>query len=229
MKLLAFVIGLCFIIGCSSVKVQHGGNYSAKVQDHPSAADRLESFDTSRLHRTRDKKVIIGGDTIIAHAQIRIYTEQSKGKGLKEYIQAGSRMPINEYDYNLNEDVYSYKQFYPNGALKQKGKRCWYGFYVGKWYYYDNKGKLTNTADFDDDYAFTWEDILKFCLKRNISLNKTTSGPATTVYKKIIKGKKLWIITYPDFSKDEYVTLMIDAYDGNVLGKRHAPFPIINS
>jgi len=158
---------------------------------------------------------------------MRIYTEQSKEKGLREFVQAGYHMPVYEYEYNLNKDDYDYKQFYPNGTLKQKGKRCWYGFYIGKWNYYDNKGKLINTADFDDDYAFTWEDILKFCLKRNIPLNKTTNGPATTVYKKIIKGKKLWILTYPDFDKDQYVTLMIDAYDGNILARRHTPFPII--
>jgi hypothetical protein len=226
MKLLAFVTGLCFILGCASVKIKQS-DFSASPQTTASIAEKPEVFDTTKLHKAKDKRIVIGGDTIIAHNQLRVYIEQSKEKGLREFVQAGYHMPINEYDYSLKSDFYDYKQFYPNGTLKQKGSRCWYGFYIGQWSYYDNKGKLVNTANFDSDYAFTWEDVLKLCLKRNIPLNKNTSGPATTICKKIIKGKKLWIVTYPNFDKEEYITLMLDAYNGNVLGKRRSPFPII--
>jgi len=227
MKSLAFVTGLCFILGCSTVKIKQS-DFSASSQTTGSVAEKPEIFDTTKLHKTKDKRIVIGGDTIITRNQMRVYIEQSKEKGLKEFVQAGYHMPINEYDYSLSSDFYDYKQFSATGVLKQKGSRCWYGFYIGKWNYYDNKGKLANTVDFDSgDYAFTWEDVLKLCLKRNIPLNKTTAGPATTIYKKTIKGKKLWIVTYPDFEKDEYITLMLDAYDGNILSKRHSPFPII--
>ena len=231
MKLLAAVIiGSCLIWGCSSIKNQPAIASVSPEQNQynsPPVIDKFETFDTTKLHRTKEKKIIIGGDTVVEHSPIKIYIEPNKEKNLREYVQSGPRQPIKEYDYNLSKDFYLYKQFYSNGIIKEKGVRCWYGFYIGKWYYYDNKGKLTKTDDFDTDYAFTWEDILKFCLKKNISLNKNTNGPATTIYKKTLKGKKLWIITYPDFDKDEYITLMIDAYDGNVMGKRRAPFPII--
>ena len=81
----------------------------------------------------------------------------------------------NDYSGNLIFGVQ--KQYSIHGALLVKGGRCWYGFMYGNWYYYDEKGTLIKTVDLDRGYNFTADDILKFCSKHSIPMERKILGP----------------------------------------------------
>ena len=65
-----------------------------------------------------------------------------------------------------------YKEFYDNGNIMDKGKffgyfgqkgLCSYTIKIGKWYYFDEKGKLTQEVDEDKKFGkFGYQDVLQF-------------------------------------------------------------------
>ena len=62
------------------------------------------------------------------------------------YYQDGSLKEIGTYVNNLVEGPIS--KFYPNGTLKAKGTYKHWKIKVGKWFYYDETGKLSKTIDY---------------------------------------------------------------------------------
>ncbi|MCD8418600.1 hypothetical protein J2Q11_13110 [Tenacibaculum finnmarkense genomovar finnmarkense] len=98
------------------------------------------------------------------------------------------------------------KNFYDNGNIESK----WISFnhgsrYVEKgiWYDYDREGRLIKTIDYDKGYAFTWEDVLNYCVTNNIPITlgyNREGGHHTSIQKEESEEfkRKVWAITYMD-------------------------------
>lgn len=100
----------------------------------------------------------------------------------------------------LNPYVYIYKGYDSNDNLRTKGLRTIFSFDIGKWYYYDEKGNLTKVIDADEGYDFTVEDIINFCIKDGIDLDRKSYGygyEASTEIKRYKTEKgPYWSIEY---------------------------------
>lgn len=124
----------------------------------------------------------------------------------------------------INPYIYLYKEFYPNDSLKVKGLYTILDFRIGKWYYYDTIGNLINVIDTDEGYDFTAEDIIKFCIKEDVPLNRKYPSEYVA-YTRINKTKKndklLWEIT--NITNGQLVKIVVDGKTGTVIS-RHKEF-----
>ncbi|WP_449399663.1 hypothetical protein [Chryseobacterium wanjuense] len=112
------------------------------------------------------------------------------------------------------------KSFYPNGNIKSKGLSSNTGYFQkGVWYEFDEQGRLIKEVDYDKPFKFTFEDVLKFCNKRNIKIEKgsiSQNGWHNIISRKIENGHPIWRIEYlkqPNLT--EIITL--DGITGKVL------------
>ncbi|CAA0172681.1 hypothetical protein DPIF89300162_170015 [Tenacibaculum maritimum] len=60
-------------------------------------------------------------------------------------------------------------EYYPSGALKTVGAYYPNYFAKGTWYWYNEQGLINRLKEYDKDYAFTWEEVLKFMQEKQIS------------------------------------------------------------
>ena len=82
-------------------------------------------------------------------------------------IQSGT-----ELTYYNNSPFMIIREFYSNGNIKQKGLYIIKGdYYKGIWYYYNEKGDLTNSIDYDTYFKFSWEDVALFMNENSIEIN----------------------------------------------------------
>jgi hypothetical protein len=66
-----------------------------------------------------------------------------------------------------------YKYYYISGVIRLKGYRfARGGFNKGLWYIYDETGRLTAEEDQDIPFTFNFEDLLAFCERENIKIEK---------------------------------------------------------
>lgn len=114
------------------------------------------------------------------------------------------------------------KSYYPNGNIKKKG----IGFNAdafqkGIWYEFDEEGKLIKEIDYDKPFKFTFEDILKFCEKENIKIDKgpilQSTGWHNKIFRNIENGLPIWKIEH--LKKTNLVEIIkLDGITGKVLG-----------
>ena len=100
-----------------------------------------------------------------------------------------------------------YKEYYPNGYLKVKGKRMGGGAtMIGEWEYYDETGKLTAVKNEDEKFGkFGYNELLLFLHQQghiDIETGKNR-GNENFVYSAenkrwgvSISGPELWITEY---------------------------------
>ena len=105
--------------------------------------------------------------------------------------------------YLQGEYFYIFKDYYNNGNIKEKGIRFHSGpFKKGVWYEFDINGKLVKTIDYDQFYKFTFEDVLLFCEKKNILIEKAILKPSTGLHTSINRwfdeslGKYTWTVSW---------------------------------
>ena len=125
---------------------------------------------------------------------------QKKYKGFCEYYNSG----VSGQDFR-NPYIYEYRTYYPNDALRSKALYSTFGFRIGKEYRYNEKGNLTETIDHNKGYVVTAEDIINFCMKRGVNLDKIKDddnsydrkGCNVEIRKfKDKEGRLLWAIEY---------------------------------
>ena len=61
-------------------------------------------------------------------------------------------------------------QYYKNGTLKITGKYFNSSFQKGIWKEYDEKGSLIKETDYDKDFEYTWEDLVKLLKERKVDI-----------------------------------------------------------
>jgi hypothetical protein len=95
-------------------------------------------------------------------------------------------------------------------------------FKKGIWHEFDLNGNLTRTIDHDEPYKYSFEDVLLFCKKEHISVEKgilpTPSGHHTTISRTEDLGSPIWLI---DWVKTEDIgeSIKLDGMTGKVLEK----------
>ncbi|WP_326981328.1 hypothetical protein VUJ46_13795 [Chryseobacterium sp. MYb264] len=134
-----------------------------------------------------------------------------------------------ERNYSLDSFFKINKFFFNNGNIEKKGALFNIGSQVGIWYYFDEAGRLIKEENTDEGYAFTPEDIIKYCKKNNIELSKgyhERDGYQTSVYKNELDGKKVWLISYlASLNKQEKeVKLTLDGQTGKVIKREEFPY-----
>ncbi|WP_326981326.1 hypothetical protein VUJ46_13785 [Chryseobacterium sp. MYb264] len=130
--------------------------------------------------------------------------------------------------YQQNIFCFNYL-FYKSGNIKEKGIGFIKGASIGVWYHFDEDGKLIKEENTDEAYAFTPEDIIKYCKKNNIELSKgyhEGDGYQTSVYKNELDGKKVWLLSYIiSLNKQEKeVKLTLDGQTGKVIKREEFPY-----
>lgn len=100
-------------------------------------------------------------------------------------------------------------------------------FRKGVWYQFDKDRKLIKEKDYDLPYKFTFEDVLKFCEKEHISVDKgpilQSTGWHTNITRKIEKEKPIWKIQWKK-KVDVLETIILDGISGEVLSKRESQY-----
>ena len=112
-----------------------------------------------------------------------------------------------------------YKEYYPNGYLKLKGKRMGGGAtMIGEWEYYDESGKLTSTVDEDKNFdKFGYNELLLFLHQEKHIDIETGDNREKVNFGYDVESKQWYVlVTGPLFWMTEYT---IDGQTGEVLSK----------
>ena len=128
------------------------------------------------------------------------------------------------------------KHFRLDGTLKCKGLLHVRGFDKGVWLYFDELGNLTKEENLDEPFIYTFEDILKFCRRRNIRVEKgfysrdSANWPsnllATHIYRECLEEECKWIVQHVKQTRRNFLgnlileTITIDGKTGKMLSKR---------
>lgn len=97
-----------------------------------------------------------------------------------EMFQDSTRLLMEEWENECiiqinppNEYFFINKIFFGNGNIKYKGLSFIYdGFPKGKWYYFNKKGNLEKTIDYDEPFSFTFEQMLEFARRQGVVFYK---------------------------------------------------------
>ena len=145
--------------------------------------------------------------------------------------------------YHPNSYFSLFRQFRLDGTLVRKGLSYVQGFQKGVWYYFDEAGRLTKEVNYDDPFKFTFEDVLMFCEKQNIRVEKgffsldAANWPATILATKIYREcstfRCKWEIEYrmpvqPNFFGELMEKkIVLNGKTGRVMSKRQHIFRYI--
>lgn len=149
-----------------------------------------------------------------------------------EQIQTGEGQNLiyTEYEIpNAPELFYTYKEFYNNGILKEKGKRFKQGkFQKGIWKEYNKNGELIEEINYDNPYDFSFEKLVKLLNDKEFKidlLDKNTSvgrGIGGNDWKGKIDSNYTWYISWKNKSMRRE-TLKVDGITGEILERSHYP------
>ena len=128
----------------------------------------------------------------------------------------------------LNPYIYIEKNFYSNNMIQDKKICTVFGFLIGKYYGYDENGNLKKTADTDNGYDFTAEDIVNYCIRNKIDVctryHNNFEKTLTDIKKTEIIGEKMWIIQYRfpvEIDGYDYISIVLhlDGRTGQVFSR----------
>ncbi|MGV0925393.1 hypothetical protein [Empedobacter tilapiae] len=120
-----------------------------------------------------------------------------------------------------------YREYYTNDNIKLKGLRFnnnndRFSFRKGIWYDFNVEGKLIKETNYDEPYKFTFEDILKFCEKENIRVDKgpilQSTGFHSTIRRDVENGQPWWEIKRLKTS-DTIEIIKLNGTTGEVLSR----------
>ncbi|MCQ9637704.1 hypothetical protein MP477_22350 [Chryseobacterium sp. WG23] len=162
-------------------------------------------------------------------------SSQNNSDVLREFLPNGNYIEINiasSGKYYLETFKNSYytisKSYYSNGNIKSKGIGFnGDGFQIGKWFEFDEKGNLIKEVDYDKPYKFSFEDILKFCMKEGIPLTKgpvlQSTGFHTIITRRIENEKPIWEIEW--LKKPSLVeNIILDGISGKEISRKESKF-----
>lgn len=217
---LKIILVLLIAHGCYSQK-----NINMKI---PQITDSVEKFEISNLTNVIMKKITDSSKNINVIKRENLYEIRDRNNII---IVSYSKGPhensfFSGYDYSENPVIGIYKEFYPDNNIKIKGIYCWFGFKIGKWYNYSEDGNLISVVDYDEGFNYSINEIFQYCETNNISLEKKQSGLRTEISKYIAPDqKRYWYIQYPNYEKQCFINIQIDALTGMVILKKEIEFP----
>jgi hypothetical protein len=153
-------------------------------------------------------------------------------------IRGGS----NGFYYNIyypNSYFCVFKEYYSNGNIKRKGTMCVQeGFAKGIWYEFDEFGKLIEETDYDKPFEFTFEDVVEFCKKNDIRVEKGYESVeeyrrtgSTQIWREYFESSCQWKIEYrKEDPKAQQglveITIRLDGKTGKVISKTQMEYLI---
>lgn len=161
------------------------------------------------------------------------YEGLSLKKGLNTVItKDGDYQEYDTQSYGFISRVYPknscfkiIKKYYKNTFIKEKGLMFNYGSAkIGIWYYYDEQGKLIKEENTDQEYTFSYGDLLKYLAAQKIpvAMGYNNFGFNTLIIKQTGKKGVYWKIEWlKDFSKNPNVIekIILNGKSGKVLKK----------
>lgn len=205
---------LTFVLLCSmqSCKAQTQENNTKKdTMIYPIVTKDFEVFDENRYKQLLQKHDNIRANEFLNNGNFYTMNGANTIKYTSEFIK--------DSYFNIN------KHFYKNNNIKLKGLIVNSGHaLIGTWYEYDEQGKLIKEIDYDKDYKFTFEDILKFCERENIKIDKgpilQSTGFHTYIYREYspISNQAIWTIDWLK-APDVIQTVKLDGTTGKVLSR----------
>ena len=175
--------------------------------------DKFEWFDQARFDRrpnkdSNDWEIFLPNGTYIQLQDLSVGLLNSKAG--KKYYTA-----IPKDSYFMLRKVY-----YPNGKIWTKGWAYIDFFAKGVWPNFDEDGNLAFKYDWDAPFTFTFEDVLKFCQKNNIKVEKSTGewvyGYTTTIKREADEDRAAWAIEYLK-RWDLIETIYLDGKTGKII------------
>jgi hypothetical protein len=159
------------------------------------------------------------------------YYVQHLSNGIIRYFQAGEndfRCAI----YYPNSSFFEIRSYYANGYIHKKGlSYVWGSVSKGIWYTFDPSGKLIDETDEDAPYAFTFEEVAKFCKKNEIPLAKGYKRPygedVAYIRRSSFEGDRRWTIACVKKEVetiDSLVSFVLDGKTGKVISKDISPY-----
>lgn len=174
----------------------------------PDISPQPESIDTAGFRKSEIDTIVKGRDTVIRHFLKKEWTiiEAHKNKKFGGYnsIRKGWVSPTssaaaenptteefsgNDYLTDASLTFGIYKWYYPSGKIKVKGGKSSFRFDFGIWYYFNKDGSLLKTIDNDKDFKFTITNVLNYCDKNNIPLERNYSSRPTYIQRFLEKDK----------------------------------------
>ncbi len=151
----------------------------------------------------------------------------------REFLADGSYIELDQGSYGKgynktpkNSNYTIVKIYFQNGNIKSKGLTLnlpWTTFRKGIWYEFDESGKLIKETDYDKPFKFTFEDILAFCEKEKIQVDKgpilQSTGYHTTIQRGLENNHPWWTIEWlkqPDILE----TIKLDGISGKVISRK---------
>lgn len=172
-----------------------------------------EKLDIKWLQKKAKKTVYDTGD-------VSYYLEY-KEKGTKVIIEGDNEDGYTEIRIPKNAYYEIYKEYYPNGVLKQKGSLFGEHTAIGMWYFFDEQGNLAETVNEDEKFGkFGYLDVLDFLIKSSYVEKNTHKGILKINIVFSVEDLTWQIrVTMPDYKINDYT---IDGNTGEI--KRHNVF-----
>ena len=195
---------LCLLSSCN------GQNKKTEVKNEQIKAEK--KFDIKRFNENKKS-----GEYIYTDSLGNQITEITTKKGYGRYVSLKNEFNV-KFLYH----------FYSTGILKEEGKVFdGGGFRIGTWNFYDEKGVLTKSIDYDKPFEkYPLEKVLAYMKSRKAEL----LGMYTRIYRKIDeKEVPMWYISWDAHqrTKEDCITMVnieIDAQKGEIVKEYHSFF-----
>lgn len=212
MKKLIYLITIITVL--YNCKVSKGIKMENEEILIPRITKELETFNIERFYKNGSSSFKeLKDDNLV------VYTGDTKNSIKK--------LGFSEKTYPINSYFSIVKNYFPNGNIEIKGVTFNNGSEYGTWYEFNEEGVLISEENTDEGYDFDWIDIINYCIKNEITLEKgqpEKGGIKTEIYKNEKDEKKVWVISYYDSDKYEYLELTLDGKTGNQIEKRELEF-----
>ena len=198
MKKYIFLLILVITVSCNAQK---------NLLMLPEIDNKFEKFDSIKLNNSFKESL----DVFRGFLSNGNYIEITISKTGKYYLET-----FKDSYYMIS------KSFYSNGNIKRKGIGFnGDAFQKGIWYEFDENGNLIKETDYDRPYKFKFEDILQFCEKHKIKIDKgpilQSTGWHNKIFREIKNNQPMWKIEY--LKKSDLVEIIkLDGATGKILG-----------
>jgi len=145
--------------------------------------------------------------------------------GKNHIIYTSAKIGFGEVKYNEDSYFSVIKNFYPSKNIQNKGVAFNEGAPIGIWYYFDQSGKLTKEENTDENYEFTYQNIITYCELNKINLSKgyKDSGYQTKVLKLDYESRNVWQISH-QITADQIQEIILDGKNGKEITRKTVPF-----
>lgn len=207
MKNILFVIFCIFCISCNSQ------NSSLMT---PTIDNKFEKFDSTYFNSSSKKNKYV--------------LQEINKDGC--YIEMIKLEESRDFRTHKNSFFSTVKLYHNNLNIKRKGlgfNANKFAFKKGIWYEFNEKGELIKEVDYDKAYDFSFEDILAFCAKEKIPVDKGPILQSTGYHTMIMRNEDVntsgavWEIRWlkkPDIEE----SIKLDGKTGKILERKETMF-----